>query len=82
MRDEQLLERIVVDPKIMVGKPIIKGTRLTVEFILNTLAHGAAISEILDEYSGLSEEDIKACMLFASESMEDSSFMPLTEVAA
>ena len=82
MKDEQLLERIVVDPKVMVGKPVIKGTRLTVEFILNTLAHGATISELLEEYSGLTENDIHACILFASKSLEDSSFMPLTEVAA
>jgi uncharacterized protein (DUF433 family) len=53
-----------------------------VEFILNTLAHGATISEILNEYPGLSIEDIQACILFASKSMEDSSFMPLTEAAA
>jgi uncharacterized protein (DUF433 family) len=46
MKDEQLLKRIVVVPKVMVGKPIIKGTRLTVEFILNALAHGATISMI------------------------------------
>jgi uncharacterized protein (DUF433 family) len=82
MRDEQLLTRIIVDNKIMVGKPVIKGTRLTVEFILNTLAHGATISEIIEEYPGLSTEDIQACILFASKSIEDSSFMPLTTAAA
>jgi uncharacterized protein (DUF433 family) len=41
MKDQQLLERIALDPKIMVGKPVVKGTRLTVEYILNLLALGA-----------------------------------------
>ena len=78
MTDEQLLGRIAVDPQIVVGKPVIRGTRLTVEYILNLLAHGAAISEILEEYEGLSQEDIQACLLFASRSLESTAFMPLT----
>jgi uncharacterized protein (DUF433 family) len=48
MKDEQLLERIVLDPKVMVGKPLIRGTRLTVDLILNLLAHGATEKEILE----------------------------------
>ncbi len=47
MVQNQLLERITLNPKIMVGKPIIRGTRLTVQYILNLLAHGASIDEIL-----------------------------------
>lgn len=77
MTDEQLLERIVVDSKVMVGKPVIKGTRLTVEFILNILAHGGTISEILEEYKGLTKEDIQACLLFATKSLTNTFFMPL-----
>jgi uncharacterized protein (DUF433 family) len=61
----------------MAGKPIIKGTRLTVEYILNLLAHGATVAEILEEYEGLAEVDIRACLLFASRSLESTSFMPL-----
>lgn len=57
-RDEQLLERITINPKVMVGKPVIRGTRLTVEYILNLLAHGATVEEILQEYKGLTREDI------------------------
>ena len=82
MKDLQLLERIAFDPKVMVGKPVIKGTRLTVEYILNLLAHGATAEEILDEYDGLTREDIRACLLFATRSLEDTSFMPLTVEAA
>ena len=82
MKDEILLERITLNPKIMVGKPVIRGTRLTVEFILNLLAHGSTIADILDEYDGLTPEDIQACLLFAGKSLSRMEFMPLvTETA-
>ncbi len=77
MTDQQLLERITLNPKVMVGKPVIKGTRLTVEYILNLLAHGATATEILEEYDGLTPEDIQACFLFATKSLETTTFMPL-----
>lgn len=77
MNDHDLLERIILDPRIMVGKPIIKGTRLTVEYILNLLAHGDNVADILDEYEGLSIKDIQACLLFATKSLENCSFVPL-----
>ena len=66
MTDKKLLERIAINPKVMTGKPVIKGTRLTVEFILNLMAHSATIQEILDEYTGLTKADIQACILFAN----------------
>lgn len=78
MKDEQLLERITINPKIMVGKPVIRGTRLTVEYILNLLAHGETAEEIIKEYKGITLEDIQACILFATKSLEDTTFMPLT----
>jgi len=78
MKDQELLGRITVAPKVMVGKPVIKGTRLTVEYILNLLAHGATVAEILDEYKGLTQEDIQACILFATKSLESTFFMPLS----
>ena len=77
MTESRLLKRIVMNPKIMVGKPVIKGTRLTVEYILNLLAHGTTVGEILQEYQGLSDGDIKACLLFATKSLENTTFMPL-----
>ncbi len=77
MTDQELLNRITANPKIIVGKPVIKGTRLTVEYILNLLAHGATLTEIVEEYEGLVEADIRACLLFASRSLESTSFMPL-----
>lgn len=78
MTDPQLLERIHLDPRVMVGKPVIRGTRLTVEYILNLLAHGATAEEILAEYEDLSPKDIQACLLFAMKSLESSAFVPLT----
>lgn len=77
MNDQKILERITLNPKVMVGKPVIQGTRLTVEYILKLLASGATQEEILEEYDGLSKEDIQACLLFAAKSMEDTTFMPL-----
>ncbi len=78
MTDQQLLERITLNPKIMVGKPVIKNTRLTVDYILNLFAHGATAAEILDEYEGLTPEDLQACFLFATKSLRETDFMPLT----
>ena len=72
-----LIDRIVVNPKIMVGKPIIHGTRLTVEYVLERLGHGATEQELLREFPGLAVEDIHACMLFASRSLASTTFMPL-----
>ena len=78
MNDLELLSRITTNSEVLTGKPVIKGTRLTVNYILNLLAHGATIAEILEEYEGLTEEDIRACLLFASQPLENTTFMPLT----
>ena len=82
MTDQDLLERIVANPQVMAGKPVIKGTRLTVEYILNLMAHSATAEEILAEYDGLTQEDIQACLLFATRSLEDTAFMPLVAEVA
>lgn len=81
MKAEKLLERITLNPDVMTGKPVIRGTRLTVQFILGLLGHGASVEEILEEYKGLTREDIQACLLFATESLENTTFMPLTAEA-
>jgi len=59
-------ERIVVDPQLLAGKPVIRGTRLAVEFILELLAAGQSENEILETYPGLVREDILACLSYAS----------------
>ena len=63
----ELLGRIVVDPEVMVGKPVIKGTRLTVEHMVGLLTHGMTIEEVIDEF-GIERDDLQACLLFTSES--------------
>jgi uncharacterized protein (DUF433 family) len=60
-------DRISVDPKVLVGKPVIKGTRIAVEFVVDLLAHGWTTEQILDEYDHLTAEDIQACLAYASE---------------
>ncbi len=59
-------DRITVDPKILVGKPIIKGTRLAVEFIVDLLAQGWPESEVLRNYPGVTHEDVAACLKYAA----------------
>jgi uncharacterized protein (DUF433 family) len=61
-----LSERIAVDPEILAGKPVIRGTRLAVELILELLAAGQSENEILANYPGLTREDILACLSYAS----------------
>ncbi len=75
MDKSKLIERIVINPKVMVGKPVIRGTRLTIQYILGLLSHGATIDEILQEYEGLTREDILACLLFATEALENTTFV-------
>ncbi len=81
MTNQELLTRITINPKVMAGKPVIRGTRLTVEFILNLLAHGATMDEVIKEYQGLKVEDVRACILFATKSLETIVFMPLVTEA-
>ena len=59
-------DRIVADPSVLVGKPVIKGTRLAVEFIVGLLAQGWSEAEVLRNYPGITHEDILACLRYAS----------------
>lgn len=64
------MDRIVVDPEILVGKPVIKGTRIPVYLIIEFLANGLTQEEILDQYPTLKREDIKAALLYASKCLD------------
>lgn len=77
MKEKELLSRIAIDPQIMVGKPVIKGTRLTVQFILNLLVQGMTTQKILQEYNKLTKEDVLACVAFARDALENTTFAPL-----
>jgi uncharacterized protein (DUF433 family) len=70
-------ERIVVDPNILTGKPVVKGTRLAVEFIVDLLAQGWSESDILRNYPGLAHQDILACLSYASTVLKDEHVYPI-----
>ena len=66
MTERTLLKRIVVDPKIMLGKPVIKGTRLPVEIVVEKVAYGATLTDLQRDYPFLKGEDMKAALLYAA----------------
>jgi uncharacterized protein (DUF433 family) len=70
-------ERIVIDPDILVGKPVVAGTRLAVEFIIDLLAQGWSESEILRNYPGLTQADIQACLAYASAALRAEKVYPV-----
>jgi uncharacterized protein (DUF433 family) len=72
-------ERIVVDPKVMVGKPIIKGTRIPVDAVIRRLAEGMSIEEILEEYPNLTTEDIKSALRYAAKVVSGEDVIPLVK---
>ena len=75
--EKELKTRIVVDPKIMVGKPIIKGTRIPIDAIINRLADGITIKEILKDYPNLTEKDIKAALQYSADIIRGEDIIPL-----
>ena len=77
-----MIERITVDPDVLGGKPIIKGTRMAVEFILELLASDVSEQEILEDYPHLSHEDIKACLRYAARSCKNAVYIDLEPLAA
>ena len=70
-------ERIVLDPAVLAGKPTIKGTRLAVEFIIDLLAQGWSETDVLANYPGLTREDIRACLAYASAILHAEKVYPL-----
>ena len=70
-------ERIIIDPAILAGKPVIKGTRLAVEFIIGLLAAEWTEDEILHNYPGLTHEDIVACLHYASSMLQAEKVYPV-----
>ena len=68
---EEIMDRIVIDPEVLSGKPVIKGTRIPVYLIIELLANDIAEKEILRQYPTLKKEDIKAALLYASKCIEN-----------
>ncbi len=70
-------DRITIDPAILVGKPVIKGTRLAVEFIVGLLAQDWTVDDILREYDHITREDIQACLAYAHQVLADEKIYPI-----
>lgn len=71
-------DQIIIDPNILVGKPVIKGTRLAVEFIIELLAQGWAEADILKNYPGITRNDILACLAYASALLHAEKIYPVS----
>lgn len=76
------MEFIEINPKIMLGKPVIKGTRIAVEQIIAMLGQGISIDEILQEYNGLTKQEILACLQYAENILEKTTTFDLDKIAS
>jgi uncharacterized protein (DUF433 family) len=69
-------DRIVLDPAVLAGKPVVRGTRLSVEFVIGLLADGWSEADVLANYPGLSREDIVACLNYARDLLQSEKVFP------
>jgi len=63
-------ERIVIDPDVLVGKPVVKGTRIAVELVIDLLGRGYTTAQVLEQYDHLAAEDVQACLAYAAEVLQ------------
>jgi uncharacterized protein (DUF433 family) len=75
-------DRITCDPDILVGKPTIKGTRISVELILGWLANGWTYEQLLEAYPHITHEDIQAALAYAADRLREDDYLPLPRLAA
>ena len=75
--EEKLLKRIVVNPKVMVGKPVINCTRISVDAIIRRLAESMSLKKILEEYPNLEEKDVKAALEYAARVLAGEEILPI-----
>jgi len=68
--------RIVLDPAVLAGKPVVRGTRLSVEFIIGLMADGWSEADLMRDYPGLSHEDIAACLAYARDLLRSEEIYP------
>ena len=66
MNTSQLLKRVISNPKVMLGKPVIKGTRLPVALIVEKVAYGATLEDLRIDYHFLTDDDVRAALLYAA----------------
>ena len=81
MNPEDLLSRITINPKVMVGKPTIRGMRITVEQILRALAGGVTVNELLQDYPDLEQEDLQAVFAYVANLVDEEQVFPV-EISA
>jgi uncharacterized protein (DUF433 family) len=68
--------RITLDPKVLAGKPVVRGTRLSVEFVIDLMAEGWSEADILANYSGITHEDVLACLSYARDTLSSEKVFP------
>ncbi len=78
MADTHVLQRVEVNPSVMAGKPIVRGTRIPVELLVRLLAQGMSEPEILGQYPRLQTEDIRAALMYAAQMLANEEVLPLT----
>ena len=78
MNDETLLERVTLDPTVMVGKPTLRGLRISVAQIVTALGHGVSEADLLDDYPELEPEDVRAALLYAGRLVENERVIPIS----
>jgi uncharacterized protein (DUF433 family) len=78
MTTEDLLQRIEVDPGVMAGKPVIRGTRIPVELIVRMLGEGVAEADLLEQYPRLQPDDIRAALIYAARVLGNEEILPIT----
>lgn len=74
--DEQFRQRITMNPKVLIGKPVFRGTRIPVELVVRMLAQGISEADILREYPRLAPDDIRAALAYAAEVIADEAVFP------
>ena len=79
LANENQMKRIIVNPEVMVGKPVIRGTRIPVDLIVRLVAQGMSVQEILEDYPQLTEGDIKAALLYSADVVSGESVMPMVK---
>lgn len=77
LNKEELLTRITLNPEVMLGKPTVRGTRLTVEQIIKALAGGLTFEQLREDFPFLEDADVRACLLYASQLLESEKVFPV-----
>jgi uncharacterized protein (DUF433 family) len=77
MSEEAYRDRITLDPKVLVGKPTVRGLRISVEHVLRALGHGVSVEELLAEYPDLEREDVYACLAYGADRVAEDKVNPV-----